>query len=248
MKLKPAKPEEAAPASRFLVVQTAKGRVYVEASESRVGRGRGGGRQGDAAAAAAVPYARRDGQGRDEGHAPLPDARPFVGPSYRIDITDPKSLALEQHAVIRNELANLDGAEVRLISGYPSVQFAHVRSLLAPRTSLAAFFAELGEQRPLARGRWDEQFRGHSDRPLTTTGDRGAARTRGDTGRRRRGPALPADRQADARRRRHLGDHGREGEGGLRADRRVARRRGRGRVRPLRSPRSERGRRRPGTR
>ena len=53
-------------------------------------------------------------------------------PSYRIDITDPKSLALEQHAVIRNELTAIDGAEVRLISGYPSVQFAHVRSLLAP--------------------------------------------------------------------------------------------------------------------
>jgi hypothetical protein len=72
-------------------------------------------------------------------------------PSYRIDITDPKSLALEQQAVIRNELVNIDGAEMRLISGYPSVQFAHVRSLLAPRTSLASFFAELGNQ-----NRWRE--------------------------------------------------------------------------------------------
>ena len=65
-------------------------------------------------------------------------------PNYRIDISDPKSLVLEQHAVIRNELTKLDGAEVRLISGYPSVQFSHVRSLLAPRTSLAMFFHELG--------------------------------------------------------------------------------------------------------
>ena len=64
-------------------------------------------------------------------------------PSYRIDISDPKTLALEQHAVVRNELADLTDADVRLISGYPSVQYAHVRSLLAPRTTWASFFSEL---------------------------------------------------------------------------------------------------------
>lgn len=64
--------------------------------------------------------------------------------SYRIDITDPKILLLEQHAVIKNELSDLEGADVRLISGYPSVQFAHVRSLLSPGTSWAGFFQELG--------------------------------------------------------------------------------------------------------
>jgi len=64
-------------------------------------------------------------------------------PSYRVDISDPKTLLLEQHAVIRNELTDLDGAEVRLISGYPSVQYAHVRSPLSPRTNFATYFAEL---------------------------------------------------------------------------------------------------------
>ena len=44
---------------------------------------------------------------------------------------------------IRNELSDLDNAEVRLISGYPSVQFAHVRSLLAPRTNWAQFFRQI---------------------------------------------------------------------------------------------------------
>jgi hypothetical protein len=64
-------------------------------------------------------------------------------PSYRIDITDPKTLTVEQRAVVKNELADLAGAELRLISGYPSVQYAHVRSPLAPGSSLATFFSEL---------------------------------------------------------------------------------------------------------
>ena len=63
-------------------------------------------------------------------------------PSYRIDTTDPKSLALEQRAVIRNELADLTEAELRLISGYPSVQFAHVHSPLSPRTTWGTFFGD----------------------------------------------------------------------------------------------------------
>ncbi|MBA4064491.1 MAG: hypothetical protein C0501_12405 [Isosphaera sp.] len=64
-------------------------------------------------------------------------------PSYRVDISDPKTLTVEQRAVVKNELADLDGAELRLISGYPSVQYAHVRSPLAPGSSLATFFSEL---------------------------------------------------------------------------------------------------------
>jgi hypothetical protein len=49
--------------------------------------------------------------------------------------------------VVRNELADLANAEVRLISGYPSVEYAHVRSPLAPRNSWASFFAELAGYR-----------------------------------------------------------------------------------------------------
>ena len=67
-------------------------------------------------------------------------------PSYRVDITDPKTLAVEQYAVVKNELADLDGTEIMLISGFPSVQFAHVTSPLASRTSLAQFFQELNQR------------------------------------------------------------------------------------------------------
>src|SRR5439155_12107363 len=68
-------------------------------------------------------------------------------PSYRVDTTSAKRLTLEQGAVIKNELTDLDGAEVSLITGFPSVQFAHVSSPLSPHTSWALFFQQLN-QRP----------------------------------------------------------------------------------------------------
>ena len=64
-------------------------------------------------------------------------------PSYRVDITDPKSLAIEMAAVIRNEMADLDGAEIKLISGFPSVEFANVTSPLSAHTTWTKFFQEL---------------------------------------------------------------------------------------------------------
>lgn len=67
-------------------------------------------------------------------------------PSYRVDLSDPDTLRLAQKAVIKNELAKLDDVEVRLISGFPSIEFAHVRSPLSPTTSWSTFFQELGRR------------------------------------------------------------------------------------------------------
>jgi hypothetical protein len=64
-------------------------------------------------------------------------------PSYQVDISDPKSLAIEMAAVIRNEMADLDGAEIKLISGFPSVEFANVTSPLSAHTTWTKFFQEL---------------------------------------------------------------------------------------------------------
>src|SRR5262249_48672272 len=64
-------------------------------------------------------------------------------PSYRVDISDPKTLKIELATVIKNELAALEGAELRLISGFPSVEFGHVRSPLSPSQTWANFFQEL---------------------------------------------------------------------------------------------------------
>ena len=73
-------------------------------------------------------------------------------PSYRLDLTDPARLVLRQNAVIRNELAAVADAEVFLISGYPSVEFAHVSSPLALPATWAGFFSQLNQRPASGRG------------------------------------------------------------------------------------------------
>lgn len=67
-------------------------------------------------------------------------------PSYRVDLSDPRELVLRQKAVIRNELEDLQQAELVLISGYPSIQFSHVDSPLSPGATWATFFASLNQR------------------------------------------------------------------------------------------------------
>jgi len=143
MKIQPPKTDEQAAPGRFLVLQTAKGRVYLEPSEIAVVESEDAG---------TTVTRRRPQLALTLAETDKAETKVTIryianglswAPSYRLDISDPKTLALEQHAVVRNELTDLDGVEVRLISGYPSVQYAHVRSLLSPRTSFATFFAEL---------------------------------------------------------------------------------------------------------
>jgi hypothetical protein len=64
-------------------------------------------------------------------------------PSYLVDTTDPKKLSVEMAAVVRNEMADFDGADLRLISGFPSVEFANVLSPLAARMTWQQFFQEV---------------------------------------------------------------------------------------------------------
>src|SRR5262249_33728824 len=68
-------------------------------------------------------------------------------PSYRVDVSNPRTLTVEQAAVVKNELCDLRDVEVSLISGFPSVPFAHVLSPLSARTTWTRFFQELA-QRP----------------------------------------------------------------------------------------------------
>ena len=67
-------------------------------------------------------------------------------PNYRVDISDPKTLLIEQDAVVKNELADIEGAELQLISGFPSVHFGHVLSPLTPGTNWASFFTQLNQR------------------------------------------------------------------------------------------------------
>lgn len=67
-------------------------------------------------------------------------------PSYRVDLADSSSLSIEQSAVIKNELEGLKDAEIKLITGFPSIQFAHVTSPLSLRTTWAGFFGQLNQR------------------------------------------------------------------------------------------------------
>lgn len=67
-------------------------------------------------------------------------------PSYRLDISDPKSLVLTQSAAVKNEFGDLEETLVELITGFPNVQFAHVSSPLALRTNWTTFFQQLNQR------------------------------------------------------------------------------------------------------
>ena len=67
-------------------------------------------------------------------------------PSYRVDITDPKRLVLQQKAVLKNELESFKDAKIQLISGFPSIQFANVTSPLSLETNWANFFQQLNQR------------------------------------------------------------------------------------------------------
>lgn len=64
-------------------------------------------------------------------------------PGYRVDISNPKTLTLEQNAVIKNELDDIEDAEISLISGFPSVQFSQVTSPFSLNTTWSQFFRQL---------------------------------------------------------------------------------------------------------
>ncbi|MCH7546685.1 MAG: DUF4139 domain-containing protein [Planctomycetes bacterium] len=65
-------------------------------------------------------------------------------PSYALDITEPSQMRFRQKAVVRNELEPWEDVEILLISGYPAIEFGHVRSPISPSTNLSTFFRELG--------------------------------------------------------------------------------------------------------
>ncbi len=67
-------------------------------------------------------------------------------PAYQLDLAETGTLKIRQNAVVRNELLPLQDTEVRLVSGFPNIQFAHVDSPLWAGGSLASFFQQLAQQ------------------------------------------------------------------------------------------------------
>ena len=71
-------------------------------------------------------------------------------PSYRLALGKDGKARLEMAAEIRNEMEDLDGAEVFLVSGFPNVEAAEIPGLLASGNNVARFLDSLGRPRDYA--------------------------------------------------------------------------------------------------
>jgi hypothetical protein len=103
-------------------------------------------------------------------------------PSYRVDLLDDKQLAIEQTAVVKNELLDLKDVEVYLISGYPSISFSHVTSPLSLEQKWSSFFQQLSMRPGRAQGGAMVQQQVVSNRAPTASAD---------------SPVIPADESID---------------------------------------------------
>ncbi len=76
-------------------------------------------------------------------------------PSYRIDLSDEKSARFSAQAQIINEMADIEGADVDLVTGFPNIQFGELPNPVAMSQNLADFL------RSLAAGRAEGGDRGY---------------------------------------------------------------------------------------
>ena len=67
-------------------------------------------------------------------------------PTYQVNLRDSTTLSIGMQTVIRNEMDDVEDAELLLISGFPSIEFQHVDSPLSPDARLATFFQQLNQQ------------------------------------------------------------------------------------------------------
>jgi hypothetical protein len=74
-------------------------------------------------------------------------------PAYLIDLSDEKTATFSARALIINELADFNDAEIELITGFPNIRFGEVNSPVAMNQNLSEFM------NALARGR-TETYRG----------------------------------------------------------------------------------------
>ena len=131
---------------RFLVLQTARGRTYVDSS--MIAHMAIDGATGVVKRRKPVLLLTVDSPRSDRVHIAVLYLTKGIAwaPSYRVDLTDANRLRVEQEALIKNELEDFTDVDLQLISGFPSIQFAHVTSPLSMRTSWTTFFQQLNQQ------------------------------------------------------------------------------------------------------
>lgn len=65
-------------------------------------------------------------------------------PSYLIDLSDPKTAKFSAHAMIINEMTDLNNIKLQLTTGFPNIKFGNVLNPIAKSQSLAEFLNALG--------------------------------------------------------------------------------------------------------
>jgi hypothetical protein len=130
----------------FLVLDTPEGRTYVDSSMIAYLRAKGSGgtvKQRKPVLLLTVP--KTEAKPTEIFYSYLARGASWA-PSYRVDISSPDLLAIEQNAVVKNELGDIADAEISLISGFPNIQFAHVTSPFSLRTTWTQFFQQLNQR------------------------------------------------------------------------------------------------------
>jgi hypothetical protein len=140
-----APPQAPAPA-KMLVLKTDKGRAYVDSSRIAYVQAVGAGEIVRRRAAVLLFSVEAANEKPTTIFISYLTKGMAWAPSYRVDISDPKTLVLQQKAVVKNELESLDGAEIQLISGFPSIEFANVMSPLSLSTTWTKFFQQLSQR------------------------------------------------------------------------------------------------------
>jgi len=131
---------------RFLILDGPEGRTYVESSMIAYLRAKGGdGTVKERKPVLLLTVPKTAGEPGEVFLSYLARGASWA-PSYRVDVSDPETLTIEQKAVVKNELGDIEDAEISLISGFPSVQFGHVTSPLSLRTTWTQFFQQLNQR------------------------------------------------------------------------------------------------------
>jgi hypothetical protein len=131
---------------RFLVVDGSEGRTYVDASMIAYIRAKGSnGKAKQRKPILLLTVPKVNSKPAEVVFSYLARGISWA-PSYRVDISKPDLLSLEQNAVVKNELGNIEESEISLISGFPNIQFAHVISPLSLKTNWMQFFQQLNQR------------------------------------------------------------------------------------------------------
>jgi hypothetical protein len=64
-------------------------------------------------------------------------------PSYLIDLSDSKNAKFSAHAIVINEMTDLDNVKLQLVTGFPNIKFSGIQSPMAKNQSLADFLRAL---------------------------------------------------------------------------------------------------------